>query len=674
MLLIRTRASVISAGTERMLIDFGKANWIDKARQQPDKVRTVLDKVRTDGLAATLESVRAKLDQPIPLGYSNAGVVLEVGPGVEEFQPGDRVVSNGNHAEIVNVSKNLCAKIPTNVNDEAAAFAVIGAIALQGVRLAQPALGEMVAVTGLGLVGLLTVQLLQAQGCRVLGIDFNSQRLALARSFGAETVDLSRGDDAVAAAQMFSGHRGMDAVLITAATKSNEPMHQAALMCRKRGRIVLVGVAGLELSRDDFYKKELSFQVSCSYGPGRYDPSYESAGNDYPYEYVRWTEQRNFQAVLEMLAASRLNIEPLITHRYAFENAADAYNLIQSDEPYLGVVLNYSKNQSSEEVLTRRTIEFKTTPAGDSVNAAVLGAGQFASKVLIPALRSAGTSLSAVVSAGGVTASHYGRKVDAAKVSTDPNVVFNDRSIQAVFIATRNDTHAEFACRALEAGQHVYVEKPLGLTMPEVERVESVYHRLPVKPILMVGFNRRFAPHVVRIKEMLSGVREPKSFIYTVNAGVLPPDHWTLDRTVGGGRIIGEACHFIDLLRFLAGVPIVSITTVKLGSSSDQATITARFADDSIGTVHYFGNGHRSFPKERVEVFCAGRVLQLDNFVTLRSHGWPGLKSHRLWRQDKGYAPAVNAFISAVKQGGPPPIAFEELIEVAKFTVEAARA
>lgn len=671
MVLIRSRASLISAGTERMLLEFGRANWIDKARQQPDKIRLVLDKVRTDGFVATMESVRAKLDQPIPLGYSNAGVVLETGPGVEDLKPGDRVVSNGNHAELVQVSKNLCAKIPAGVSDEAAAFTVVGAIALQGIRLIQPALGEMFAVTGLGLLGLITVQLLKAHGCRVLGIDFDARKLDLARSFGIETVDLARGEDPVAAAQFFTQNHGVDGVLITAATKSNEPMHQAALMCRKRGRIVLVGTTGLELSRDDFYKKELSFQVSCSYGPGRYDPSYESGSHDYPYAYVRWTEQRNFQAVLNMLSEGQLDVTRLVTHRFPFGSAQEAYGLIESNQPYLGIVLDYP-DDTPESELKRRTIPLATAPAAGEVRAAMLGAGQFASKVLIPALKSAHAELAAVVSAGGITASHYGRKYRAANVSTDAEVAFAEPSINAVFVATRNDTHAEYVCRALRAGKHVYVEKPLALTAEEIDRIESTYEMLAVKPVFMVGFNRRFAPHIERMKSALDGINEPKAFIYTINAGVLPSEHWTLDPSIGGGRIAGEACHFIDLLRFLAGSPIVSLTTTKLGHSADQATLSIRFANDSIGTVHYLGNGHRSFPKERLEVFCGGRVIQLDNFVSLKSFGWPGVKSKKLWRQDKGNTQAVQAFVDAIKEGAPSPIAFHELVEVARYTLEAA--
>lgn len=681
-LVVRARASVISAGTERMLLDFGKANWIEKARQQPDKVRMVLDKITTDGLLPTIESVRAKLDQPIPLGYSNSGVVLGTGPGVTEFNLGDRVVSNGAHAEIVSVPKNLCAKIPDGVSDDAAAFTVVGAIGLQGVRLIQPTLGECIVVTGLGLLGLITVQLLRAHGCRVLGIDFDPHKLRLAEQFGAETVNLSAGEDPIVAAERFSRGRGVDAVLITAATKSNEPVHQAALMCRKRGRIVLVGVTGLQLSRDDFYKKELSFQVSCSYGPGRYDSNFEHGGHDYPYPYVRWTAQRNFEAVLDMLADGRLNIEPLITHRFAFEQAERAYELIQSKERYLGIVLEYaSETQRPAAQLLAGTIALpaaaKALPASGRIGC--IGAGGYATKILIPAFRDAGAGLDVIVSNGGVSAAHAGRKFGFRQASTDPDRVFTDGNIDTVVIATRHDSHAGYVCRALQSGKNVFVEKPLALTAEQVDDVEQEYTaaiRRGGAPRVMVGFNRRFAPHVAKMKVLLAGVREPKAIVITVNAGHIPSDHWTQDSAVGGGRILGEACHFVDLARFLAGSKIASVQSVRaagpVGPSPDTISFTMAFQDGSVATVHYFATGHKAFPKERVEVFCAGRILQLDNFRSLKAFGWPHFHGVKLWRQNKGAKETAAAFLRAVRTGSPSPIPFEEILEVSRFTIRIA--
>lgn len=676
-LLIHATASLVSSGTERMLVEFGKANWVDKARQQPDKVRMVLDKVRTDGLAVTVEAVQSKLDQPLAPGYCNVGRVVELGVGVQGFAVGDRVVSNGNHAELVCVPKNLCARIPGSVSDESAAFTVLAAIALQGIRLANPTLGECVVVTGLGLIGLLTLQILQAQGCRVLGIDFDPQRLALARQFGAEVVNPGAGEDVLAAAQTFSRGRSVDAVIITASTKSNEPVSQAAQMCRKRGRIVLVGVTGLELSRADFYAKELSFQVSCSYGPGRYDPAYEEGGQDYPVGFVRWTEQRNFEAVLDLMASGRIDVAPLITHRFALERAAHAYALLTSGEPSLGIVLEYpAAGDGSAQLAEGRTVLLAPAalaPAKGSI--AFLGAGNYAGRVLMPAFGKAGAQLHTVVSGGGVSAAHYGRKFGFSKASTDALAALADPEVDTVVIATRHNLHARQVLAALRSGKQVFCEKPLCLTLDELAEIEVEVKARPTQR-LMVGFNRRFAPQVAKMKVLLDTVAEPKSFIMTVNAGAIPADHWTQDTAVGGGRIVGEGCHFIDLLRHLAGASIVGHRAVALGRhaalqvTDDKVTITLEFADGSVGTIHYLANGDRGFPKERLEVFCAGKVLQLDNFRRLRGWGWKGLSMMNLWRQDKGQTACAAAFLDAVRQGQPAPIPLDEILEVSRVSIE----
>jgi predicted dehydrogenase/threonine dehydrogenase-like Zn-dependent dehydrogenase len=682
-LLIATRASVVSAGTERMLVDFGRAGWIEKARRQPERVRQVLDKARTDGLFATLDAVRSKLDQPLALGYCNAGVVLEVGAGVEGFAVGDRVVSNGPHAQIVRVGKNLCARVPATVSDEAAAFTVLGAIGLQGIRLAAPTLGECFVVTGLGLIGLMTVQLLRAHGCRVLGIDLDPAKLALAQRFGAEICDLSRGDDPVARGLAFSGGRGVDGVIVTAATDSSEPIAQAARMSRKRGRIVLVGVTGLALNRADFYEKELTFQVSCSYGPGRYDPAYEQHGNDYPLGFVRWTEQRNFEAVLAMLADGRLDVAPLISHRFAVRDAARAYELLVNDRAALGIVLQYDAMTPEEPARLVALDAPPPAPASGRATLAVIGAGNYGSRVLIPAFARAGARLDTLVSSAGVTAYHHGRKRGFAFAATDVEAgAFANERVDAVVIATRHDTHARLASAALAAGKHVFVEKPLALTLEEVDAVESAWRAAAARGaprLLMVGFNRRFAPLVQQMKALLAPLAAPMAIVYTVNAGAIPPEHWTQDRETGGGRIVGEACHFIDLARFLVGHPIVEaqITTMgrhpALAVRDDKATISLSFADGSIATVHYLANGGKRFPKERVEVFCNDGVLALDNFIALTGYDWRGFARRRLWRQDKGQQACAAAFVRAVAQGGTAPIAAAEIFEVARVTLELAR-
>ncbi len=647
----------------------------------------VLDKIRTDGLSTTLEAVKSKLDQPLALGYCNVGEIAELGRGVEGLAVGDRVVSNGKHAEIVCVPKNLCAKIPDGVSDEAASFTVLAAIGLQGIRLVQPTMGECVVVTGLGLIGLLTVQMLRAQGCRVLGIDLDPARLELARQFGAETVSPGAGEDVLAAAQAFSRGRGVDAVIITASTKSNEPVRQAAQMCRQRGRIVLVGVVGLELSRADFYEKELTFQVSCSYGPGRYDPSYEEGGNDYPLGFVRWTEQRNFEAVLDLMASGRLDVTPLISHRFSLERAVEAYDLLSSGVPSLGILMQYPQDDAAR--LARRTVPLEASQATAKpashvaaqtrCSVAFLGAGNYAGRVLIPAFKAAGATLRTVVSSGGVSAVHYGEKHGFAQASTDGAGVLDDPAIDTVVVATRHDAHASQVLSALRAGKHVFCEKPLCLTLDALAEIGVEAGARPGQK-LMLGFNRRFAPQVIKIKQLLSTVAEPKSFVITVNAGAIPADHWTQDKAVGGGRIVGEGCHFIDLLRHLAESPIVALNTTAMGSHSavkiadDKATITLKFADGSFGTLHYLANGDKGFPKERLEVFCAGRVLQLDNFRMLRGWGWKGFSKMRLWRQDKGQAACASAFVKAVRSGMPCPIPLDEVLEVSRVSIEAQNA
>lgn len=680
-LLISTTCSLISAGTERMLVGFGKASYLDKARQQPEKVKMVLEKVATDGLMTTIEAVRSKLAQPLPLGYCNVGVVAEVGTDVDSFKVGDRVVSNGPHADVVKVAKNLCARIPDGVDDESAAFVVVASIGLQGIRLAQPTLGEAFVVTGAGLIGLLTVQLLRAQGCRVLAVDFDDTKLALARQFGAQTCNPGAGEDPVAAGLAFSRGQGVDGVIITASTASSDPVTQAARMSRKRGRIVLVGVTGLELNRADFYEKELSFQVSCSYGPGRYDPLYEEKGQDYPLGFVRWTEQRNFEAVLDMLASGQLDVKPLITHRFAFEDAPKAYEALTADKAGLGMLLIY--RSAAEQRMTRRvTLNAAAAFSPQRPVMGFIGAGNYASRMLIPAFKAAGAQFHTIVTAGGINGVIHGEKAGFAEASTDLNALLENSAINTVAIVTRHDTHARFVAQALRAGKHVFVEKPLAIDKEGLAAVHAEFDATQTRTSgrgtqVMVGFNRRFSPQVQKMKSLLDAVKEPKSFIMTMNAGAIPANHWTQDASVGGGRIIGEACHFIDLMRYLAGHPIVSVQARRMGDSpgvlitEDKASITLGFADGSFGTILYFANGAASFPKERVEVFTAGRVLQLDNFRKLKGYGWPGFNTMNLWKQDKGQQACAAAFLQAIERGTPA-IAPDEIFEVARVTIEVA--
>lgn len=670
---VRTSRTLVSLGTEKMLLDFGRAGWLAKARQQPEKVKQVLQKIKTDGLWTTIDAVRAKLDQPIPLGYCNVGVVSEVGQ-LSSFQVGDRVVSNGPHAELVSVSPNLAAKIPDSVTDDEASFTVVGAIALQGIRLLAPTLGERIVVSGLGLIGLLAVQILRANGCQVLGIDFDPQKLALARAFGAETVDLAAGQDPVAVAEAWTRGIGVDGVLITASTKSDELIHQAATMCRQRGRIVLVGVIGLQLRRSDFYEKEISFQVSCSYGPGRYDESYEKLGLDYPIGFARWTEQRNFEAILALMADGQIDVKPLISHRFPFESALEAYEVVGTGKA-LGILLEYSP-PSEQLPISERTISVSPVrPAGNQLSVSFLGAGGFATRMLLPAIGKHGVRKRAIVSSGGVTASHAAKKFGFELASTDVGQAIHDPNVDAIFICTPHNSHASLVAQALSANKHVFVEKPLALNLEELEQVQAAVEASPDR-CLMVGFNRRFSPHTVQLKRWLAAYPGSKSIIITVNAGEIPADHWTQNPAVGGGRILGEGCHFIDLARFLAGSSIVSTHSQFLGGAAgrlkDSASIQLAFEDGSLATIQYLSQGHKSFPKERVEVFAGGDVLACENFRVSSS-----LKTGKKFRtrvQDKGHQAGVDAFMKAIKEGGTPPVPLNELIEVTKSTIQAAGA
>ena len=669
---IQTTKSLVSVGTERMLVDFGKAGWIEKARSQPDKVKMVLEKVKAEGFSATYDAVKSKLDQPLPLGYCNVGKVLN---GSDTgFDKDTRVVSNGYHAEVVRVPKNLVASIPDEVDDESASYTVLGSIAMQGIRLVNPTLGETVVVTGLGLIGLLTVQILKANGCRVLGIDFDSAKCELAKKFGAEVVDLSKEQDPIIIVEAFSRGRGADAVIITASSKSNDVVHQAATMCRKRGRIVLVGVVGLELNRSDFYEKELTFQVSCSYGPGRYDEAYEAKGRDYPLGFVRWTEQRNFEAVLDLMASGSIDVKPLTSHRFKIDDAEEAYKKL--DEPSsLGILLDY--NAKSAESISENTVKFNENIIGKQKkgNVAFIGAGNYASRVLIPAFKNAGANLIALVTSGGISALHHGKKNGFFEVSTDIEHAL-DESVDTVVIATRHNLHASQTVQALEKDKHIFIEKPLALTHEEIDQIEAAYKKS--KSMIMVGYNRRFSPHIQKMKSLLNTKSLPKTFIMTINAGEIPNDHWTQDDEIGGGRIIGEACHFIDLMRFLAESKIKSFHASKMGRNDyvevkdDKAVITLEFEDGSIGSINYFANGGKIFPKERIEVFCDNAVLQLDNYRKLVGFGWNGFSKMNLWRMDKGQSKCAEVFMDAVRVGGDCPIPQDEIFEVARVSVDIA--
>ncbi|MDA8407839.1 MAG: bi-domain-containing oxidoreductase [Deltaproteobacteria bacterium] len=694
-LLIKTVASLVSSGTERSVVELGQASLFQKARRQPEKVLQVLEKIKKEGLFQTIDAVREKLDHPIIMGYSNVGIVVEKGTGVNAFKVGDRVVSNGPHADIVLVPKNLCAKIPETVSDEDAAFTVLGAIGLQGIRLANPTLGENFVVTGLGLIGLISAQILKANGCRVLGVDLDPGKIAMAESLNIQAINLSSGEDLLRSASAFSNDSGVDGVIITASTQSDEPVRQAAKICRKRGRIVLVGVTGLNLDRSLFYEKELSFQVSCSYGPGRYDPEYEERGADYPYGFVRWTEQRNFEAALELLATRKLAVQPLISHRFKFEEAVSAYELLAGPEPSLGIVLTYDSDRVSRSDLIGKTVKLsqKTAKVPDSKATknvgqvepvvGVIGAGNYGLRTFLPALNATGAKLKILSTSTGVSGAYAGKKFGFAYATTDTASLFTDPEINSIFVLTRHNTHADLVCQALKAGKNVYVEKPLAIFPEQVNTIEATYlssQEYENPPIVMIGFNRRFAPHMQKIRELIKGIKQPISIIMTINAGEVPSGDWTQDPTVGGGRIIGEGCHFVDLLYYLTGSRPTSVCSTKIGAApgvfvtDDKMTFTIKFENGSFGTVHYFANGAKSFPKERIEIFCEGRILQLDNFQSLTGFDWPGFRKISLWKQDKGHKESITRFLNAVRTQTGSPIPFEEIVDITNTTFDVVRA
>ena len=669
--LVQTKVSLISAGTERMLVEFSQANLIQKARQQPDKVKQVLDKMKTDGLMPTLEAVFRKLDEPMPLGYCNAGVILEVGKGVHDLQPGDRVASNGPHAEVVCVPRNLCAKIPDVVTDEQAAFTVLGSIGLQGVRLAQPTFGEKFVVFGVGLIGLLTVQLLRSSGCEVMAVDLTPDRLRLAEVFGAQTVNVGTGGDPIAASQAWTGGKGVDGVLITASAKTDAIIHQAAESCRKRGRIILVGVVGLNLQRSDFYGKELTFQVSCSYGPGRYDEKYEQGGQDYPPGYVRWTEQRNFEAVLEGTPTGRLHMDELITHRYSFADALSAYETIQKDSDALGVILQYPNNVDRAPTVK---VTQRATITDSEIVVGVIGAGGFANGILLPSLSRTKARLMYVADLNAAAAGHAAKKFGVDQAVTDYRIILGDANVKVVFVVVGHHLHARFVCEALEAGKHVYVEKPLAMNKDELDLVTKAANKASGQ-LLMVGFNRRFSSHMIKIKNLMTGRAEPLCMNMTVNGGKIPSDHWTQDPVQGGGRIIGEGCHFIDLLSYIADSPVVTVSAVMVGGDvavrSDKMSIVLGFADGSVGTVNYFSNGSKSYPKETLEIFSDERVLRMENFRVTKGYGFKGFKRLKTLRQEKGHKSEIVAFIDRIKSGGESLIPFDQLANVTEASFAA---
>jgi predicted dehydrogenase/threonine dehydrogenase-like Zn-dependent dehydrogenase len=661
--LIQTTRSLVSLGTERMLVEFGKASLIQKARQQPDKVKMVLDKIKAEGLMPTLETVFNKLEQPLPLGYCNVGKVVAVGNGVTDFKVGDRVASNGQHAEFVSVPQNLVAHIPDNISDEEAAFTVIGSIGLQGIRLVNPTMGETVVVIGLGLIGLLTAEMLVANGCKVIGYDLDDKKIEIAKSKGITAFNPKKGNDPVSFVLNETGNVGADAVLITASAKTNDIISQAAQMSRKRGRIVLVGVIGLNISRADFYNKELSFQVSCSYGPGRYDDDYEFKGIDYPLPFVRWTEKRNFETVLQLISSGKLAVKSLISEVVPLEEFDKIYGDIGNSKS-IASIIQYNENTVPESTIV---INEKTLTSNKGV-IALVGAGNFTKMTLLPALKNTDAQIKHIVSSGGVNGTALAKKHNIAQSTTDYSLVLEDQEVDTVMITTRHNLHADMVIKALDKGKHVFVEKPLALNLTELSAIEESYSKSD--GTLMIGFNRRFSPHTQKIKSLVGDA--PMNIIATMNAGMIPSDVWVHDMQVGGGRIIGEACHYLDLIVYLTGSKIKSVCMNALGENpaenTDNASILVKMENGSTGVVNYFANGAKSYSKERVEVFSQGKILIMDNFMKTTGYGTKGFSKLKT-KLDKGHAAQFSGVLEQLKQGGVELIPYEELINVTKASI-----
>lgn len=653
--MIKTTRSLVSIGTERMLVEFGRANLLQKARQQPEKVKQVLDKIKTDGLKPTITAVFNKLGQPLPLGYCNVGKVIAVGEGVTGFSIGDRVASNGPHAEYVCVPKNLAAHIPDNVSDEEAAFTVIGSIGLQGIRLCNPQLGETIVVVGLGLIGLITAELLVANGCRVIGIDLDPNKIAIAKKKGVIAINPLDGNDPVRFVTELTESIGADGVIITASAKTDEIIAQAAKMSRKRGRIILVGVIGLNIARSDFYEKELTFQVSCSYGPGRYDDNYEKAGNDYPLPYVRWTEQRNFQAVLQAISSGRLEVASLITERVPLGDFGKIYSNI-GNKHSIASILEYPESSSASSVAAMPEGRF---PAGGK-GIGIIGAGNFTAMTMLPILSKIGAPMYSIASASGVSGTSLAKKYKIAHSTTDYKSILNDAAVDLVIITTRHNEHAKMVIESLQAAKHVFVEKPLALNRNELNSILSAYNGIKT---LTVGFNRRFSPHMQKVKQLVGNSQ--MNVVATMNAGSIPANVWVHDMKTGGGRIVGEACHYMDLITFLTGSKIKAVCMNAMGenpqANTDNASILLQYENGSAGVINYFANGSKAYSKERIEVYSQERTIITDNFRVTEGYGTKGFSKLKT-NMDKGHAAQFQLLIDRMKTGGQPLIPFDEII------------
>ncbi len=663
-ILIRTTKSLISTGTEKMLVEFSKAGLFAKARQNPDRVAQVFDKIKTDGLLPTIEAVFRRLDEPMPLGYCNVGTIVEISEGVTEFKIGDRVVSNGVHAEFVAVPKNLAAIIPNSVSDEMATFTVVSAIGLQAIRLAKPEFGDTVVVIGLGLIGLLTCQLAISNGCKVIAFDIDDEKISIARKLNIDAYH-SANDNIIEVVNRGTNNLGADIVIIAASAKNDNIINTSAVITRKLGKIVLIGVINLNIDRTEFYKKEIKFQVSCSYGPGRYDDSYEQKGIDYPFAYVRWTVKRNFETILQCMQNGSLQTQLLTSKVVEFSDAPTVYNNI-STANVIAAILNYDSNNVPYRKLN---LNNSANISGKQV-VAIIGAGNYSKLTLLPALADSNLNIKYIAANDGLNAALLAKKYKIDFAVTDNNIIFADKEVNLIIIATRHDSHAQLVQQAFANNKHVFVEKPLALNAQDLEQIVSL-HTENSNSLLFVGFNRRHAPLAVKAKSLL-----PKDAVMniniTVNAGPLPANHWLFDENIGGGRIIGEACHFFDLMSYFTGSNIKTVyaTSANVTNQIENVIIHLTFINGSHGTISYFANGNKSFPKENISIFCNNQILVIDNFKKLSGFGFSNFKN-KSGKQDKGHAAQFNKIANIITNGGYAYTSFDELYNTTNATFAA---
>lgn len=670
--LVQTAFSLVSAGTERTLVEFSEKNIAAKAVSRPDLVKQVLNKAKREGILSSVQAAFNRLDQPMFPGYSSAGTIVALGEGMQGFKIGDRVACGGGnhavHAEYEVVPRNLLVKIPDTVSFEEAAFATLGSVAIHGFRLASPQLNDTVLVIGLGLLGLMEVQIAKAAGCRVMGMDLSKPRIKQARDFGVEAWSRGEIEDRV---PQFTKGRGFDHVLICAGSKDNDSIELAGRLCRDRGEVIAIGAVGLEIPRKIYYEKELSVMVSRSYGPGRYDANYEERGQDYPIGYVRWTEGRNMESFVDLVADGKIDVRSLISHRIPIERGEEAYSLItgKKNEPFLGVLLEYPQKAEMPEnhAVSIDRVQLQSAPEGTKPNIGVLGAGNYANATFLPVMKDSANRcvLKSIASGSGGKARHSAEKFGFEKVETDGNAILTDPEIADVVLLTPHSLHAAQTITALENGKNVYCEKPAALSLLSLAQVRQCVLAHPDQ-LYMVGYNRRFAPLALELKQSFADCAEPLAMHYTVNAGFIPPTHWTQDPEVGGGRILGEGCHFIDFMIWLCGSLPERVNAFCLPDSGkyneDNVSIQLYFANGSVGTINYLANGDKAYAKERVEVFGGGRIGILNDFRTLDLWKDGDHKQNRsALRQDKGHAGSWNSFLAAAHSGIKAPIGYDEI-------------